>query len=272
MGIVYACIAPHGSEAIPELAGDKLEAFNETRRGMEELARQMKKHDPDTIIIATPHGLRLDRTIGIVISQYSAGTLEDKGKKVSARFRCDRQLAQRIYQSAKKAGLPVVGANYGTSGGPDSCMPMDWGVLIPLWFFGAKEKKKPRVIIVTPSREIPLAQLVEFGKVIAQTAEKSKSKIAFVASADQGHAHDKKGPYGFHPASKEYDELVIKAVKENNLKEILALHPDFVEDAKPDSLWQIAILEGVLEHVPMKGRFVSYQAPTYFGLMCADFQ
>jgi aromatic ring-opening dioxygenase LigB subunit len=232
----------------------------------------MKKYSPHTIIIATPHGLRLDRAIGIVTSQYSAGNLEDKGKTVSARFKCNRQLAEKIYQAAKKAGLPVVAANYGTSEGPDSCMPMDWGVLIPLWFFGAQEKKKPQIVIVTPSREIPLTQLVEFGEVIARTAEPSKSQIAFVASADQGHAHNKTGPYGFHPASKEYDEIVTKATKENNLKQILTLDQQFVENAKPDSLWQIAILQGVLERVPMKARFISYQAPTYFGLMCADFE
>jgi len=272
MGIVYACMAPHGSEAIPKLAGDKLEAFSETRRGMEELARQMKRHSPHTIIIATPHGLRLDQAIGIVTSQFSAGNLKDKGRSVSARFRCNRQFAQKIYHTAKKAGLPVVAANYGTSEGPASCMPMDWGVLIPLWFFGVQGKKKPRIVIVTPSREIPLTQLVEFGKVVAQAAEKSKRKIAFVASADQGHAHLKTGPYGFHSASKEYDELVIKAIKESNLKQILTLDPQFVEDAKPDSLWQIAILEGVLERAPMKSRFISYQAPTYFGLLCADFE
>jgi aromatic ring-opening dioxygenase LigB subunit len=272
MGILYACIAPHGSEVIPELAGDKLEAFGETRRGMEELAKKMKKYDPHTIIIATPHGLRLDRTIGIVTSQYSAGSLEEKGKTVSARFKCNRQLARKIYRAAEKAGLPVVGANYGTDKGTASCMPMDWGVLIPLWFFGAQEKKKPQIVIVTPSREIPLAQLVEFGKVIAQTAEKSNRKIAFVCSADQAHRHDKTGPYGFNPASKKYDELVVEAIKENDLKRILTLDPQFVENAKPDSLWQMAILEGVLDHVPMKARFVSYQVPTYFGLMCADFE
>ena len=272
MGIVYACIAPHGSEAIPRLAGDKLEAFSETRRGMEELARQLKKHGPHTIIVATPHGLRLDQKIGIITAHYSAGNLKDKGKTVSARFKCNYRLARKIYQTAKKAGLPVVGANYGASEGPASCMPMDWGVLIPLWFFGAQEKKKPRIVIVTPSREIPLTQLVEFGKVLARVSGESRRKIAFVASADQGHAHDKAGPYGFHPASKEYDELVVDAVKENNLKKLLALDAKFVEDAKPDSLWQIAILIGVLEHVPMKSRFVSYQAPTYFGLLCADFE
>lgn len=34
----------------------------------------------------------------------------------------------------------------------------------------------------------------------------------------------------------------------------------------------IAILVGVLERVRMRARFVSYQAPTYFGLLCASFE
>ena len=272
MGIVYACVAPHGSEVIPELAGDNLRAFGETRRGMEDLAEQMKKYNPHTIVIATPHGLRLDHTIGVVTTEYSEGSLREKGKTVRARFKCNRQLAQKILQEARKAWLPVVGVNYGTSEGPASRMQMDWGTLIPLWFFGARERKRPRIVIVTPSREIPLTQMVDFGKIIAQAAEASARKVAFIASADQGHAHDKKGPYGFNPASKEYDELVVNAVKENNLKQLLTLDPGFVEDAKPDSLWQMAILAGLLEKVSMKGRFVSYQAPTYFGLLCASFE
>jgi aromatic ring-opening dioxygenase LigB subunit len=272
MGIVYACIAPHGSEAIPELAGDKLDAFGETRRGMGYLAKKIKKHRPRTIVVATPHGLRLDHTIGVVTTEYSEGSLKERGNVIEVRLRCDRQLARKILQEARKAWLPTVGANYGTDKGFTSCMPMDWGTLVPLWFFGAKGRDKPKIVIVTPSREIPLAQLVDFGKIIAEVAESSQRKVAFVASADQGHAHDEKGPYGFNPASQKYDELIIKAIRENNLKELLTLDPKLVEDAKPDSLWQIAILAGVLERVRMKAKFVSYQAPTYFGLLCASFE
>ena len=274
MGIVYACIAPHGAEIIPKLAGEKLEAFSETRKGMERLVRQMENHKPATIVLATPHGLRLDHTIGVVITEFSEGSLRTNKKSVKARFRCDRQLAQEILQRAKKAKLPVIGANYGTSDGPSSCMPMDWGTIIPLWFFGKSEKgeKRKRIVIVTPSREIPLKQLVDFGKVIAEAAEVSGKNVAFIASADQGHAHDKKGPYGFHPASAKYDKLVIEAVRQDALKQLLKLDQGFVEDAKPDSLWQIAVLIGILEKVPMKGNFVSYQAPTYYGMLCADFE
>jgi len=272
MGIVYACVAPHGSEVIPELAGDQLEAFSETRRGMEELGRQMREQHPDVIVLATPHGLRLTETIGVVTAEYTEGSVEEKGKMVRTRFQCDRQLALEILRRAREAKLPVVGANYGTNEGPASCMPMDWGTLIPLWFFGAQDQEKPRVVIVTPSREVPLEQLVRFGYVIAETAESSGKRVAFVASADQGHAHDSKGLYGFHPASAKYDELVQRAVEENDLKQLLDLDPKFVEDAKPDGLWQMAILIGVLERVPMKGKLISYQAPTYFGMLCAAYK
>jgi len=272
MGIVCCCIAPHGAEIIPELAGEMLEAFAKTRQGMREMAELMKKDNPKTIVIATPHGLRLEETISVATSEFTEGTLEANDKQVKLRLECDRQLARNIYSDAKKKGLPIVAANYGTSEGPASCIPMDWGTLIPLWFLGGRNADSPRVVIITPSREIPLQNLVKLGNIIAEAAETTEQKTAFVASADQGHAHKADGPYGFHAAAKEYDEIVKRAISENDLRRLLELSPQFVEDAKPDSLWQIAILQGVLDRIPMNGRLVSYQAPTYFGLLCAYFR
>jgi aromatic ring-opening dioxygenase LigB subunit len=273
MGIVYACIAPHGTEIIPKLAGTHLAAFGETRKGMARLAEAMERRKPDTLVVATPHSLRLDHAISVVTTEYSQGSLRAHGKLVKAHFQCDRPLALQILREAMQAGLPVIGANYGTSDGPSSCMPMDWGTLIPLWFLGASPTRghKRRVVTVTPSREIPVAKLVDFGRAIAAAAHPYPRNVAFVASADQGHAHNKSGPYGFSKASAEYDRFVAQAIRQNNLKRILELDAQFVENAKPDSLWQMAILIGILEQVPMKARFVSYQAPTYYGMLCADF-
>lgn len=270
MGIVFACIAPHGDEIIPQLAGDKLEAFSKTRQGMERIANLIKKHKIDTIVIATPHNLRLKGNIGVIIAEFTEGSLETNNGSVRVRFQCNRPLAVEILRRVKKFRLPVVGVNYGTDEGSSSCMPMDWGTLIPLWFFGA-QAKKPRVIIITPSREIPMENLVKFGRLVAQAAEKSNEKVAFVASADQAHTHDKEGPYGFHVAAEKFDKLVKEAVEENNLKTLLNVEKKLIENAKPDSLWQIAILIGVLEQVPMKGKLISYQAPTYFGMLCAAY-
>lgn len=270
MGIVLACITPHGSEAIPQLAGDKMKAFAKTTLGMEKIAKSMKKQKIDTVIIATPHNLRLKGNIGVITTEFAEGTLEDQNGSIKVRVQCNKSLAEEILHAGEKSKLPVVGVNYGTNEGPASCMPMDWGTLIPLWFF-KQQLETPRAVIITPSREIPIENLVEFGNLTAQTAAKLDTRIAFVASADQAHTHKAKGPYGFHPRSTEFDRLVKKAVEQDDLKMLLNLEPQLLEDAKPDSIWQMAILVGVLERIPMKGKLISYQAPTYFGLLCATY-
>ncbi len=270
MGIVFACISPHGAEAIPDLAGKALEDFAETRRGMAQLAEIMQKQAPETVILATPHGLRLEATIGVVTTEFSEGRLQEDGKSVELRCACDRELAKNIVENARKLHLPVVAANYGTNEGPASCMPMDWGTLIPMWFF-AKNISSLKLVIVTPSREIPLANLIAFGQAIADTAEASQKRIAFVASADQAHAHRADGPYGINQAANEFDDIAKRAVAENNLNLLLDLPAQFIEDAKPDSVWQIAMLQGVLNRVRLKGILLSYQVPTYFGLLCAAY-
>jgi aromatic ring-opening dioxygenase LigB subunit len=271
MGVVFACIAPHGAEIIPELAGDMLDAFAETRKGMEQLAKLLYEQNPETIIIATPHNLRLEATIGVITSEFTEGMLEANDKQIKLRCECDRQTAKTILQSSKASNLPIVGVNYGTSEGPASCMPMDWGTLIPLWYFVNQNPNKPKVVVVTPSREIPLENLVAFGHLITETTKTWGRRVAFVASADQGHAHRSDGPYGFNSASEEFDKMVVNTISEGNLKPLLDLPQQFIEDAKPDSIWQLAILHGILERVQMRGRLLSYQVPTYYGMLCAAY-
>lgn len=271
MTIVYACIAPHGGETIPALAGCKLELFSPTRKGMRALARELKEAVPDTIVIATPHNLRLPRHIGVVISVNTSGRVVEGRKEVKLRAKCDLELGSVLIEEAEARGLPVVGANYGALEGPLSDLAMDWGTLIPLWFFLRGNRLKSRVLVVTPSRGIPLRENFEFGKALAAVAERTKKRIAFVASSDQAHAHVKSGPYGFSRRAKEYDQAVVAAIEQGRLGSIMEMDPGLVEAAKPDSLWQMTILAGLLSVVPMEGRLVSYQVPTYYGMLCAAF-
>src|SRR2546426_12665230 len=76
MTLSYACIAPHGSDVIPELANERtLRSFEETRKGMLNVAREVKRARPDTIIIASPHNLRVHQHSSIVTAENSSGTL-----------------------------------------------------------------------------------------------------------------------------------------------------------------------------------------------------
>jgi aromatic ring-opening dioxygenase LigB subunit len=134
-------------------------------------------------------------------------------------------------------------------------------------------RKKPRLVIVTPSREVPLSKNFQFGRIIAELAEANRKKrVVFVASADQAHAHKKNGPYGYSPRAKEYDQLVLDALSRNRVDQIMTIKPDLVEAAKPDSLWQMTILAGAMAKVNFKAELISYEAPTYFGMICANFR
>lgn len=273
MTLVYACVAPHGTETIRTITPkQKQQSFQVTEQGLRTLASHVIRSRPDTIVIATPHNLRLWKQICIVTSQNSSGKLTGENRKsVSLKVRCDVEFSRQLLMKASKRGLPVVGANYGSSEGEMSDMPMDWGTLVPLWFILKGKYQHPRVSIVTPSREIPLSLNVEFGRIIAEIMDHSSKKFVFIASADQAHAHNKSGPYGFNRAAEQYDKIMMNAIEANDLTSVLRLKSKFVEAAKPDSLWQTAILAGIADYLKMKSQLISYQVPTYYGMICAGY-
>ena len=276
MTLVYACIAPHGSEAIAKLASKStVRKFQKTRDGLRNLAKEVRKARPDTIVIATPHNLKVWRKIAVVTAENSTGTLQASPRNkrsVGLRVRCDVEFAKSLLEAATRRKLPVVGANYGTSEGVTSDMPMDWGTLVPLWFIIPECRPKPKVVIVTPSREIPLSQNFQFGRVIGELSERKAKRIVFVASADQAHRHKKFGPYGFNKTSKEYDKFVVHAIQGGQIESIMRLKPKFVDAARPDSLWQMTMLAGVVDGLKMNAELISYDVPTYFGMICASFR
>ena len=105
------------------------------------------------------------------------------------------------------------------------------------------------------------------GRAIADAAV--DTRVALVASADHGHAHDPDGPYGYDPAAAAYDERVVELVRENRLGELDGL-AELVDAAKADSLWQLAVLHGALG-AGFEVELLAYEAPTYFGMLCAAY-
>ena len=284
MPLVFACIAPHG-HLIPRLSSPAdLHRYRVTRDAMRELGRDIAAARPATIVIATPHNLRLLGAIGVVTAANTSGMLVSGGagfslhrlargrKRVQLHAECDVDFAKRLLAVAAAHRLPVVGANYGTAEGQISDMPMDWGTLVPLWFFLKETKLKAKVVVVTPSREIPLRQNVRFGEVIADAAGTDRRRIVFIASADHAHAHKKSGPYGFSPAAATYDAKMVKAIAENDLASVLRTPRSLVRRASPDSLWQVAMLTGITRRLGLHGTLYSYEVPTYYGMICAAFR
>lgn len=276
MPLVFACIAPHGEPIIPALSGPAdRRKYAVTTRAMQRLAREIRALRPDTIVVATPHNLRLRGYIGVVTAEFASGVLpmfEPGPVKARINAVTDRDLADVLLDRAARRGLPAVGANFATASGKYSSMPLDWGTLVPLWFFLRGHRRTPRVLVVTPSREIPLDQNVRFGELIAEAARGSRKRVVFVGSADHAHAHKRSGPYGFHRAAATYDAAMVDAIRRDDLASALRVKPSLVAAAKPDSLWQMAMLYGVVRRSGLRTEFLSYEVPAYYGMICAAFR
>lgn len=270
-GIVFGCIAPHGGMLVPGVDNRDADKAPATRAAMEELSRRMEAYRPETIVLVTPHGMSSVGAFSLLDSGRVVGELGGLRRR-SVEFRIDRALNGAIVAVSGELGVPVEPITPGVAVDPSSCLPLDWGATIPFWFMGRSYSPKPQVVVACPSWELGWALFPRFGETIRVAAERVGRRIAFIASADLGHAHDADSPYGFDPAAAEFDALACAAVREQDLGRLLRCDPGWVERAKVDALWQMLNLHGAMAGQGFRGELLSYEIPTYFGMLCAAYE
>jgi aromatic ring-opening dioxygenase LigB subunit len=183
----------------------------------------------------------------------------------------DRPLALAVRDGIATDGIPVVGVSYGANDAAAASFPMDWAVLVPLWFMGGRSTPPVPAVVVAPARDLPYERHVAAGRAIAKAAAASGTRVALIASCDHGHGHDAKGPYGFTPRSREFDEQVVSLIKKDDLAGLMRMDATLPVEGKADSFWQMLMLHGALDG-KWKGEFLSYEAPTYYGMLCAAYE
>jgi aromatic ring-opening dioxygenase LigB subunit len=234
VSLVFACIAPHGDvDLAPDL-----------RAAMEELGRRCSAAAPEVAVVVSPHSVHVEGHFAVI----AAGKVGE--------WETDGALAATLLE----APLPILGVSYGGNDPATAEFPLDWGTEVPLVFINA-----PRVVVVAPARDRPLEEHLRLGEAIAALP----GRVALIASADHGHAHDPDGPYGFDPAAAAYDAQLQEILDSDRL-DFLSL-AELVEPAKADSLWQLAILQGAVTETA-EADVLAYAAPTYYGMLVAEVQ
>ena len=262
MPIVYACIAPHGGHLmLPPDCGSPVE---QCRAALDRMAANLAAAQPDVIVVLTPHGIYMDDRITIGVMETAAGELD--GLEVSAAIDLDFAAAW-LYEAAER-DIPFAPIQMND---PDRPFPLDWGVTIPYALLTQYTGTLP-LVVACPGRSVSRMALTEAGSALTAAADLEQKRVALVISADQGHGHAEDGPYGFTPASAEYDAAMVAAVAADNLESLLTWDEEWPETALADSYWQTLTLIGVQRQVPLRGRFLAYQVDHYFGLLCAEYR
>ncbi|MDI9258667.1 extradiol ring-cleavage dioxygenase [Alicyclobacillus sendaiensis] len=277
MSIVFAAIAPHGLPILPELAGDGPDRMSQTRASLVELGRAAQSADPDAFIVITPHGIRAEGQFTLSASAYMEGELSeqtaawmvrshrlDKGNRVHMRRAVDRELAREIAKIASPE-LPLAVLNFATAEGPLSTLPLDWGTMIPLSFM----PDRPVVVLQTaPSR--PFHDHVRLGQAVRAACGALGRRAALIASCDWAHAHAEDGPYGYHEDAARLDAEVERAIAAGELERLAEFPAEMIQNARPDGIWQALVLAGAVPRDERHPRVLSYERPTYFGMLVAQ--
>ncbi len=225
------------------------------------MRRSLEAASPDAVAILTPHGIMVEGAISLGVTATGYGELD--GIKVGVKT--DLDLASAWAYRATERGVPVTPMK---AQDPRGALPLDWGVTIPLVLLTPAPLP---TVVACPARDVGRMQLVDWGEALVEAAEETDRRVALIVSADQGHGHAADGPYGFAPASAEYDAAMQAAIEADDLPRLLDWPEDWPETALADSYWQTLSLIGVQKRVPLRSRFLAYEVDHYFGLLCAEF-
>src|SRR5438270_11957392 len=109
MPLVFACIAPHGSIAIPEAKpADRPTLAAPTTEGMKELGRRFAEARPDVSIVLTPHNVHIEGAMAVIDAGTVAGDLVQWGSQITMLVPVDRELATGIRDAGLSGGIPGV--------------------------------------------------------------------------------------------------------------------------------------------------------------------
>lgn len=286
--VSFVCIAPHGWLLIPMVSGPDGVRARASQTAMEELGRRLEAAQPETIVIMEPHSLMVDGAIALLDSAQVQGesggatNLGAPGHRYAMTFEVDQELNAAIAAAARADGVPVTRVRHFADSTP---LRIEWGTLTPLWYLGAAFNPPPRLVVASAGNlygsrrkgvdrlgeEIRREDYVGFGRAVRRAADSIGRRIAFVASVDLGHRHTEDGPFGFDPASSECDSMVVEAVRADALERLLDYDQAQVERGLTEAVEPLLAIHGLKEDSGLRAEVLSYEVPTYFGMMCAAY-
>ena len=247
-------VIPYGDEIIDMPNKESKELHNK-------IVDVTKGDNSDSIIILTPRGMTLTSGIPIINTENLHGEYSTKTTTLVSEHKTDKEIVRNV---AAEFGKEMVTVNFAMPSGPLSVFPEDFATIIPLTFFG-----KQKVSIISQPRISDTEKLMRLGRSIWNTVDSMDIKISVIFSADQAHTHSKSGPYGYSEYAKLYENRIIGYFENGSLQGLENMEQGMIVEAKPDSYWNMVILNGFLESSEMRVTLDYHYVEHYFGMMLA---
>ena len=255
--ITFAAICPHPPIIVPKIGHDEINRCQPTVSAMQKLSQIFAAARPDEIWLVSPHAEWRPDTFGINSAPILSGSFLQFGF-TNYHFRA------RNAQSSipdRLSPLPLT---------PFNQPELDHGALVPLYYLS--QARTIESLIEFSFCGLSLLEHQRFGVWLAQIAQQSKKKVAFIASGDLSHRLTNAAPAGFSPLGAEFDRQVVERARANDLASLAQLDEQLIESAGECGLRSFCILSGVLDKIPHRAEIFSYEGPFGVGYLVANFK
>lgn len=266
MSIPCAVLMCHAPIVLPQIAGEDASRCQVTTQAMHQAARALLAHEPDVIVLVSPHAPRARARWGISHEESLAGSFARFGHgELALRFRGAPQAARALALAAEREGLTTQAL---------AAEALDHGALVPLYFLReasqflrARDRADdtryaPRVLLVAlPYPGTSTHQEVSFGAAVRSAASASGERWAVLASGDMSHRLTPEAPGGYDPRAREFDRTFVDLVQRGELRAAITLPPDLVECAGQDCVQSTAVAAGAVRFATDGAHTFGYEGP-----------
>lgn len=256
--IVFAAIMPHPPESVPGI-GEKgnSKTIKKTLKSFDQLRAGLEKADPDVVVVISPHAHLEQYSFAINSASELVGSFADFGLKKTYAYVNDLEIVKELFSACIVKELPA--QLY------EDCL--DYGTLIPLYYL--TKNTKPKIVHLSFSF-MDYDFHYRYGQILQKIVDDNTQKrVAIIASGDLSHKLSSKSPVGFSPKAQEFDRLMLRYLKENDIKSIMKLKKSLVAEVAECGIRSFMILFGVLHGKKYKFKLLSYESPMGIGYLTA---
>lgn len=245
-------MVPHPPISVAEVGRGEEKKIKATLDAFAEVARDIARIRPETIILTSPHAVMYRDYFHISPGDGAEGSLRQfRAGNVKFRVRYDKELVSEVEREAGRCGFPA-----GTLG--DRAPYLDHGTMVPLYFID-KEYRDYQLVRIGLSG-LSLEEHWTFGKMIRKAVEKTGRKCVFVASGDLSHCQKKDGPYGYRPEGPEYDRQIMEVMGSGDFRKLVRFDEDLLDGSMECGHRSFTIMGGAFEGTEIDVRELSHEA------------
>lgn len=258
--LVGCALMPHPPLMIPEVGKQELEHVKTTVETAAQAAELIKENNPQTVVIITPHGPVFEDAVTVSIHPRLRGSMAQfDAPDVTLGFETDSLLIKHIIRNCQRLGINLTEMTDDLAKSYRVSLNLDHGAFVPLYYL-AKAGFKGQLVHLSVGM-LAYEEMYTFGKAVQAAIGHVDKRVAVIASGDLSHRLTPDAPAGYSPKGAEFDQQVVAALKNADVKALLSLDENLIEEAGQCGLRPAFFLMGVMGGLEAEVIADSYEGP-----------